>query len=135
MKERLQRFMAGRYGTDELSGVISVCVIVCIVISMFSRRVPMLQIFYLAAILLFVYNCYRMLSKNTAKRYAENQVFRDIRYKAAIKRNRMRTQWAQRDIYRFYKCPNCRQKVRVPKGKGKICITCPKCKTEFVKKS
>ena len=43
--------------------------------------------------------------------------------------------WAQRSTYRFFKCPQCKQTVRVPKGRGKICITCPKCKTEFIKKS
>lgn len=41
----------------------------------------------------------------------------------------------QRKVYRFYKCPNCGQKVRIPKGKGKVAITCPKCKNKFVKKS
>ena len=44
----------------------------------------------------------------------------------------MKKRWAQRGTYRFFKCPQCRQIVRVPKGRGKICITCPKCKTEFM---
>ena len=51
------------------------------------------------------------------------------------KQAQMKARHEQKKIYRFYSCPNCAQKVRVPKGKGKICITCPKCKTEFVKRS
>ena len=51
------------------------------------------------------------------------------------KENNLKKRWAQRSTYRFFKCPQCKQTVRVPKGRGKICITCPKCKTEFIKKS
>ena len=57
------------------------------------------------------------------------------KYRAVVKKNNMKKRWAQRSTYRFYKCPQCKQTVRVPKGRGKICITCPKCKTEFIKKS
>ncbi|MCD7981014.1 MAG: zinc-ribbon domain-containing protein [Clostridiales bacterium] len=44
-----------------------------------------------------------------------------------------RAQREQRKIYKFYMCPHCSQKVRVPKGKGRIEITCPKCRTTFIK--
>ena len=53
----------------------------------------------------------------------------------SVKKNNLKKRWAQRSTYRFFKCPQCKQTVRVPKGRGKICITCPKCKTEFIKKS
>ena len=66
---------------------------------------------------------------------AENQKFLTLRYKTISKWNLMKKHWAESKTHRFFKCPQCKQKVRVPKGRGKICITCPKCKTEFVKKS
>lgn len=135
MKEKLQRFMSGRYGADELSKTINIAVLVCLVVSMFSAALSGFGIFYWIGLGMMIYNCFRMLSRNTSKRYEENQKFLNIRYEAAVKKNAMKKRWAQRGIYRFFKCPGCGQNVRVPKGKGKICITCPKCKTEFVKKS
>lgn len=131
MREKMQRFMTGRYGTDELSRVYIIAALVLFVISIFSRW----NIFYWIGLALMIYTYWRMLSKNVSKRYEENQKFLNFRYQAAVKKNTMKKQWSQRNIYRFYKCPGCSQTVRVPKGKGKICITCPKCRTEFVKKS
>lgn len=131
MKEKLQRFMIGRYGADELSKAQSVVVMILLVLSLFGR----LGILYWLALALMIYSIWRMFSKNVSKRYEENQKYLNYRYKATVKIDRMKKHFAQRKIYRFYKCPQCRQKVRVPKGRGKICITCPKCRTEFVKKS
>jgi ssDNA-binding Zn-finger/Zn-ribbon topoisomerase 1 len=104
---------------------------VLFLISMLSH----LGILYWAGLALIIYTYWRMMSKNVSKRYAENQKFLNIRYQWTVKRNNIKKLWAQRGMYRFYRCPQCRQTVRVPKGKGKICITCPKCRTEFVKKS
>ncbi|MDD6307673.1 MAG: hypothetical protein PUA75_12210 [Clostridiales bacterium] len=135
MREKIQRFMMGRYGVDDLGRLLSGTVLGCLVISMFSFLVPVLAIFYWIGIALMIYSFFRMFSRNTSKRYAENQKFLNWRYQGTVKRNQAKTRFAQRKIYRFYKCPQCSQKVRVPKGKGRICITCPKCRTEFVKKS
>ncbi len=131
MKEKIQRFMIGRYGADELSKAQSVVVMILLILSLFGR----LGILYWLALALMIYSVWRMFSKNVSKRYEENQKYLNYRYKAAVKIDRMKKHFAQRKIYRFYKCPQCKQKVRVPKGRGKICITCPKCRTEFVKKS
>lgn len=135
MREKLQRFMIGRYGADELGKAMNAGVLVCLIISMFGAALPVLSIFYWIAIALMVYTCYRMLSKNVSKRYEENQKYLTARYRAVAKREARKKRWAQRDTYRFYKCPDCKQTVRVPKGRGKICITCPKCKREFIKRS
>ena len=135
MREKLQRFMNGRYGADELGKAMNSCAVVFLFISIFSGILPALHIFYWAGIILVIYTCYRMLSRNISKRYEENQKFMTARYRAVTKREGRKKRWAQRDTYRFFKCPDCKQMVRVPKGRGKICITCPKCKREFVKKS
>jgi predicted membrane protein len=135
MREKINRFMSGRYGADELSRALSVGVLVCFVISMFGAKIPFLFLFYWIGVGLVIYECYRMFSKNISKRYAENQKFLNTRYQMAVKKDRWKKQAAQRKIYRFYKCPDCKQKVRVPKGRGKICITCPKCRREFIKRS
>ena len=135
MRDRLQRFMAGRYGADELARTLSAVALVCILLSMFVPRGTVFGIIYWIGIALLMYNCYRMFSRDVARRYAENQQFLALRSRAARKVSVKKQQWEQRDIYRFYKCPDCKQKVRVPKGRGKICITCPKCSCEFIKKS
>ena len=131
MRERMQGFTAGRYGTDQLSKLILWISLACLAVSMFTR----LNVFYILGLVLLIYTYYRMFSRNVAKRYAENQKYLNWRYGFAVRRNKRKVHWEQRKIYRFYKCPQCRQKVRVPKGKGKVAITCPKCRMEFVRKS
>ncbi len=131
MKQRIQRFMMGRYGADQFGQLLMGISVVLLLISLFSR----LDIFYILALGLMGYEYYRMMSKQVDRRYEENQRFMNWRYRIVVKWNRKKEHFKQRKVYHFYKCPSCRQKVRVPKGKGKICITCPKCKTEFIKKS
>lgn len=135
MREKMQRFMMGRYGMDELSKVLNATALVCLLISMLSVKIPLFQVFYLIGIALMIYNCFRMFSRNVSRRYQENQKFCSMRYRAVAKKDAAKKRWQQRKTYRFYKCPECSQKVRVPKGRGKICITCPKCKKEFIKRS
>lgn len=127
----MQHFMAGRYGADQLGQLYLGISMALLVVSLFFRW----NIFYLLALGLMGYEYYRMLSRQVEKRYQENQKFLNWRYQLAVKKNRRKEHAQQRKIYHFYKCPSCKQKVRVPRGKGKICITCPKCKAEFIKKS
>lgn len=131
MKQKLQQFMMGRYGVDQLSRVLLFLSLGILVVSMLTRW----SLLYLLALLLLGYVYFRMFSRNVQKRYAENQKFLNFRYRLVAKKDAQKKQWAQRDVYRYFKCPNCKQKVRVPKGKGRICITCPKCRIEFIKKT
>jgi len=130
-REKLMRFMQGRNGFDQFSQFLNMVVLVIFVLSLFIKWAPL----YYIGIALLIYMYFRVFSKNIPKRYAENQKFCNMRYDFSIKKNKMKKEWEQRKIYRFYRCPMCKQKVRVPKGRGKICITCPKCREEFVRRS
>ena len=131
MKEKMRKFMLGRYGFDELSKVCLGTTVVLMVCSMFLDN----RLLYLMAIALLIFCYYRAFSRNIEKRRAEGQKYRNFRYQNTVKWNAFKKRQEQKKLYCFYKCPQCRQKVRVPKGRGRICITCPKCSREFIKKS
>ena len=119
----LRRFMMGRYGSDKLNTALLVA---GVVVSLFSALIPFWSVKLLSMILCYVLMftaIFRMLSRNTYKRYQENR-----KYLQFIERIKDRE-------HRYYDCPRCRQQVRVPRGKGKISITCPKCKEKFIKKT
>ena len=82
-----------------------------------------------------IYAYFRIFSKNIYKRAAENQAF--MKKTAGIRSwfYKQKSMMAQRKTHRIFKCPTCKQKIRVPKGKGRIEIRCPKCSTKFIKKS
>jgi hypothetical protein len=126
----MERFMMGRYGMDQLSRFLGFVTIVLLIVSIFTVR-----FFYLVALVVLVIDYYRVFSRNISKRSAENEKFLEITAKMRHKFSLFRLHARQSKTYHFYRCPQCRQKVRVPKGKGRICITCPKCRNEFVKKS
>lgn len=131
MKRRFQEFMQGRYGSDQLSKfMLGVC-LVCLVVNIFTN----VRIVYYVSLVLLALCYYRMFSKNYAKRSAENQKYLNLVWKIKARFSRMKTRIVQSKDYHIYKCPACGQKIRIPRGKGKICVTCPKCRHEFEKKS
>ncbi len=135
MKEKFIRFMYGRNGVDELARFESFLIWIPILLSIFIR-VPIVQSFFsLLTVVLIVHLYFRVFSKNVSKRYEENQKFRNFRYNMAIKKNNFKKRREQRAIYKYFKCPICKQQVRVPRGHGKIIITCPKCREEFARRS
>ena len=131
MSEKLQRFMIGRYGVDALGKFLLGVVVVLWAVNLFANN----RILYSWALLLMVYAYFRMFSRNTTKRYQENVKFLQIKNKVVARFKSEKSQLKQRKTHHIYRCPTCRQKIRIPRGKGRICITCPKCKTEFTKVS
>ena len=127
----MMQFMQGRYGADQMGQMLSAVSMVFLIISLFSRN----QAWFLLAVIGIVYNYFRMFSKNISKRYAENQKYLTMTAGIRRKLDSWKSQLAQRKIYHIYRCPGCKQKIRVPRGRGKIEIRCPKCNTRFVKKS
>ena len=117
-----RNFMAGRYGTDKLNMTLLVVSLVLVVLSSFLTGWLKLAAVIVAYGLMF-WAVWRSLSRNTYKRYQENR-----KYLSILSRMKDRQ-------HRYYNCPRCRQTVRVPRGKGKISITCPKCREKFIKKT
>ena len=121
LRTALQRFMAGRYGTDRLN-----MAILCagLAFSLLASLLPGAVLKLSCTTVSYVLMCFaifRTLSRNIYKRYEENRKFMLFFQKIKDK------------DHRYYNCPRCRQQVRVPKGKGKISITCPKCREKFIK--
>ena len=131
LKDRFIRFMYGRYGVDSFGKFTIWGSLILMLIAGWTHR-GILSWLAWAGI---IYSYFRMFSKNISKRYAENQKY--LTMTAGIRRKlaSWKSQLAQRKIYHIYRCPGCKQKIRVPRGRGKIEIRCPKCNTRFVKKS
>ena len=127
----LRNFMTGRYGPDHLTIAMIILSLVLNLLHGILRFVPLMYVSYaLLALAIF-----RVLSRNITRRRSENDKF--IRYWWPI-RTRASRSWANikhRKTHKYLKCPGCGNTLRVPKGKGKIQITCPKCGERFFKKT
>ena len=91
------------------------------------------SVLFTLAVALLVIGYYRIFSRKTSKRYEENQKYLRLRNRLTGRLRALRDRLRQSRTHRFFKCPECGVTVRVPKGKGKIKITCPKCRATFVK--
>ena len=138
MKQKLIEFMRGRYGIDQLNNFLSWLFLFLALIGVFSRQ----WIFTLLAFVVIGITYFRMFSRNFQKRYNENRIFTNFmgpyydfeeKVKNFFAKKKRRHQ--DKKTHRYFKCPNCKQELRVPKGKGKITITCPKCHHQFDRKS
>ena len=129
MRERFQRFMMGRYGMDAFSKFLMIMWLILWGVNIFVNSGTL----SLLSLGLLFYMYYRMFSRNIQKRYQENIKYLNIKNRIVSKFRSEKSMMNQRKTHHIYKCPTCKQKIRIPKGKGRICITCPKCKTEFTK--
>lgn len=144
------RFMQGRYGSDQLSRFTMLLAVIMMFLSLIFRKAGFL---YILVWVLIGYTYFRMLSRNIPKRYNENTRFLEWKDKIRARFGSLKTgntagnrktsysnygasSGMRSDAeHRIFRCPACKQKVRVPRGKGKIEITCPKCGKAFVKRS
>lgn len=123
----LQNFMRGRHGLD------SFCFFLIIISIILSLLASLSSVPYLGFIsLILILWCWqRMLSRNHYKRMKENnkylKIISPIKYKYHELKNHK--------TYKYYHCPSCKKRLRVPKGKGSISITCPHCKNKFDKRT
>ena len=131
MREKFYRFMQGRYGVDQLYRFVFFLALVLMIINIFLRN-PVLNLVVYALLILDIF---RMLSKNHSARYAENQKYLQLTAKFRYWLDQQKKLWQERKYHHIYTCPKCKQKIRIPKGKVKIMVRCPKCHFEFQKRS
>ena len=127
----LKRFMDGRYGGDQLSIFL---IILSGLLTLIGRVTRFMPLIFLAYILLGI-SFFRGFSKNISKRSMENYKF--TIFMSPVYSWFKKTEKSVKELktHRRFKCPNCKSKLRIPRGKGKVKITCPKCKTKFNKRS
>jgi len=134
MRDKFMRFMSGRYGSDELSRFLSIfsCVIL---LAAYLFRGIIGSILVLAAFACLIYSYYRTFSKKIYNRRQENAVFLKLKASFLKEFNLIRERFKNRKTHKYFKCPKCKATMRVPKGKGKILITCSRCGNQFTEKS
>ena len=134
MRKWLAKLMVGRYGVDPLTNfLLIVSMVILLVATLLVRNSAVHSVLFTLAVALLVIGYYRIFSRKTSKRYEETQKYLRLRNRLTGRLRALRDRLRQSRTHRFFKCPECGVTVRVPKGKGKIKITCPKCRATFVK--
>lgn len=124
MKEKIRAFFVGRSGFDSLSNTLLWGSLIVMLVS----RLSGITILHYASWAGIIYAYYRIFSRDIYRRQAENARF-------MAWKGQLRQRWQQRRTHKFYYCPKCRTVLRVPKGKGKINITCRSCGERFIRKT
>ena len=130
---KMQVFMQGRYGRDELSMVLTISAIVFIILALFRP----LRFFIYIALAILIWSLFRTYSKNHSARRKELDAYLKIKNTVISKFKLIKSMWRDRGTHIYIKCPNCKATVRLskpPKGK-RILVTCPKCKNQFEKRT
>jgi len=123
MSAHMRNFMMGRYGTDKLNTAILITGVIASILKVFTTNDSLDLALTVISYGFMIWAIFRSFSRNTYKRYQENRKYLQLLDRIKDRQNR------------YFNCPRCRQVVRVPRGKGKIAITCPKCKEKFVRKT
>lgn len=122
MRERLQRFFYGRYGSDQMNFAL---LILALVLSIFGA-IFFRPLCWVSDVLL-LYALFRALSRNIPARQRENQKFWEIWLPVKNRLALQKRKWQERKQYKYFRCPGCKQQLRAPRGRGKIEVTCQSC--------
>ena len=128
IRTALARFMYGRNGPDQLGlAILWLCILLELGSTLVVRKFPVAgSLIYYAGLVLWVWLLFRMFSKNLTKRRAENQRWLNWWGKVKSGGSGARARHADKE-HKYFTCKNCKAICRVPVGKGRIEITCPKC--------
>ena len=131
--------MAGRNGMDAFNRFLSIVTLVLIVLELILgwavSNVRLISLLNFLVLALLAYMYFRMFSRNIYRRQQENGAYLRRRYAVTSWWSGIRDRWNQRKDYKFFKCPSCRTRLRVPRGKGKLNIVCRKCGTSFQRRT
>lgn len=131
---KAQRFMIGRYGADQLWRALLIFYLISIIITNIVYRFSKIAYYSLSVLSLaiIIFAIFRVFSKNIDARRKENQDW--LRFTGSVKQKFMfqREKAKQRKTHKFVKCRQCKKTLRLPRYKGKLNVTCPHCKNNFV---
>lgn len=130
IRNALARFMYGRNGSDQLGLFTLVLYLVVWLIQTLTRWIPLLIVEYL----LLAVTLFRILSRNLVRRRAENAKFLQVVRPLSSRWQSMCARVGDRE-HRYFRCPNCGQQMRVPRGKGRLTVHCHTCGATFEEKS
>lgn len=119
----MRDFFRKRYGVDQLNKFLLGVAIACVILNWIFRS----SVFYILGMIALILCYFRMFSTHYGKRMRENEAFRNVVYSVQQK--------LKPSDYHIYRCPRCGQKIRIPRGKGRVSIHCPKCGNDFIKRS
>lgn len=135
LRERLEGWLHDRYGMDELCLLILGVAAVTFLVSQLLRQTAGFAVILLLAIFLTAWAVFRCFSRNISSRNKERDAYmrvkEEICYQISLRRNTREI----RKSFRYFRCKACKTKYRVPKGKGKIQITCPNCKRKTIRRT
>lgn len=123
--------MYGRYKGDEFNRFLMIIYFIFWILSIF----PYLHFLQIVNTLILIFVLYRSFSKNIYARQNELNNYLKIKNKIKAYFNFNKEKRQNKKTYLYFKCANCKANLRVPKNKGKIEVTCPKCKHKMIKHS
>lgn len=125
--DKIQKYMQGRYGPDELYRFLLIICLIIIIVNMFVNSI----VLRILELLVFGIALYRVLSKKKSKRSRENKKYLEVKDKIKNFFTYQKKKYNDRNTHMYKKCPKCKQKIRLPLKKGTHTVKCPSCKEKF----
>lgn len=131
IKDWFRRFMSGRHGADQLSLALLIVGLALSLISTFTR----FMLFYWLGMAAYIFGVFRMFSRNEAKRSEENTRWVNFWEKVKMECRQFFTRIKNIRKYRYFRCPECKARLRLPRKVGEVTVTCGKCHHQFKQKA
>lgn len=130
-KDGFRGFMSGRYGSDQLSMTL---LIGGLILSLISSFVGSLLLSYVG-MAAYIWALFRTMSRNIEKRRAENAKFVDFKsgFKSSV--SQFFTRLKNIKKFKYFRCPECKSRLRLPRKVGEVTVTCGKCRHQFKQKA